>query len=297
MPNFLLVGAAKSGTTSLYHYLQQHPEIYMSPIKEPLFFAFVGREGLDIESTKTQDVPITRLKDYQALFADVVDEKAIGEASTGYFHSSRAAENIRRHIPDVKLIAVLRDPVERAYSTYLMAVRAGIESLDVAEAFQASVRDPHVPLTGRFERRYLRVGFYYTHLKRYYDRFSPEQIRVSLYEDFKSDPVGLMKGIFEFLDVDRAFVPDTSQRHNISLAPRNRAWHRFLTESNIIKKALKPFIPSGWRENLVQSLKDRNLGTPPEMPAELRHECIELYREEINNLEVLLQRDLSHWLE
>ena len=132
MPNPLLIGAAKSGTTSLYHYLQQHAEIYTSPIKEPLVFAFVGHEGLDVENTKAQDAPITSLKDYQALFAEVVDEKAIGEASTGYFHSSRAAENIRRLIPDVKLIAVLRDPIERAYSTYLMAVRAGIEPLDVA---------------------------------------------------------------------------------------------------------------------------------------------------------------------
>jgi hypothetical protein len=297
MPNFLLIGAAKSGTTSLYHYLRQHPEVYMSPVKEPLFFAFVGKEGLDAEDAGAQDAPITSLERYQALFVGVVDEKAIGEASTGYFHSSRAAENIRRYIPGAKLVAVLRDPVERAYSTYLMAVRAGIEPLDVAEALQASIRDPHVPITERFARRYLRVGFYYTHLMRYYDRFPPEQIRVYLYEDFQSDPIGLMQGIFEFLGVDSAFVPDTSLRHNISLAPKSKAWHQFLTGSNVVKKALKPFVPARLRENLVRGLKARNLGAPPVMPEELRREYVELYREEINDLASLLQRDLSRWLE
>src|ERR687894_3261543 len=113
MPNFFIIGAQKAGTTSLYYYLKQHPQIYMSPRKEPHFF-----KGMHSELRKSGRglPPVTDLGDYQALFRGVTDEKAIGEASASYLYSPKAPALIKSSIPDAKLIAVLRNPADRAYS-------------------------------------------------------------------------------------------------------------------------------------------------------------------------------------
>ena len=123
MPNFLLIGAAKAGTSSLYGYLKQHPQIYMSPIKEPRFFALEG-ETLNFNGPTRgiNQTSINTLEAYSQLFQKVTTEKAIGEASTIYLSSPKAPERIKHYLPDVKLIAILRDPSERAFSSYMHLV-------------------------------------------------------------------------------------------------------------------------------------------------------------------------------
>ncbi len=121
MPNFLIVGAMKCGTTALYYYLEQHPQIFMSPVKEPNFFCFEGREGLDSGNS------ITDIAAYRGLFRGVSSERAIGEASHCYLYEPRAVERIKHYTPDARLIAILRSPIERAYSHFLHAVRNGTE--------------------------------------------------------------------------------------------------------------------------------------------------------------------------
>ena len=136
MPNFLIIGANKAGTTSIYSYLKQHPQIYMSPVKEPMFFTLEGKniDRTEVSRQITLKTAVNDIEDYQALFQGVSNEKAIGEASTAYLHCPWCAERIKQYIPDVKLIAILRDPIERAYSNYLMYVRWGLETLDFPEA-------------------------------------------------------------------------------------------------------------------------------------------------------------------
>ncbi len=159
-PNFFVIGAARSGTTSLYHYLKQHPQIYISPVKEPRFFAFKGvADNLDsyYEPSGSDIVKesITSFEAYCALFQGVSCEKAIGEASPLYLWSSKACENIHQTIPDAKLIAILRDPVERAFSHFLL----NKESNCFAQAVQdelSHVRD------GWFSGwRHIARGFYH----------------------------------------------------------------------------------------------------------------------------------------
>jgi hypothetical protein len=122
MPNFLIIGAAKSGTTSLHHYLKQHPQVYMSQIKEPSFFAFEGTKPAIPGPWKRWAAHnfITDIQAYRSLFQGVSDEVAIGEASTIYLVHPTAPQRIRHYVPDAKLIAILRDPAERAYSNYRM---------------------------------------------------------------------------------------------------------------------------------------------------------------------------------
>ena len=129
LPNFLIIGAAKSGTTSLYSYLNQHPQVYFSPFKEPRFFALEGKEvNYQGPSQVVNQKAINTIDEYEKLFAGVTDEVAIGEASTLYLYSPEAPAKIKQYIPQVKLIAILRNPIDRAYSGYCHLVRDGYES-------------------------------------------------------------------------------------------------------------------------------------------------------------------------
>ena len=296
LPNFLVIGAHKAGTTSLYHYLKQHPEVYMSPIKEPRFFSFEG-DDLDFRGPLPQNpgkpLAVTDLEAYRALFAGVSGETAIGEVSPGYLYREKAPGRIRHYIPEAKMIAILRNPAERAYSHFLMVRKNDREPLtDFAQALEAE--------EGRIKDNwwighYKSMGFYHEQLSRYYELFGPEQIKVYLYEDLKEDPVGMMQSIFRFLGVDDAFIPDTSLRHNASGIPKSRALQALINKPNALKSAIKPFVPEGMRRRILVNLQNRNLAQAP-MPEGVREELTEAYREDILKLQGLIGRDLSSWL-
>jgi hypothetical protein len=298
MPNFLLIGAAKSGTTSLYHYLRQHPHIYMSPVKEPKFFCFEGDrpnfQGPGDEEEINRKC-VTTIEAYRALFREVADETAVGEASSMYLYYSKAPERIRHHIPGVRLIAVLRNPVERAYSSYLHCVRDRGEPLgDFAEALREEenrINKGWGPLW-----HYKTAGFYADQLRRYFDTFERGQIRIYLYEDLKTDAADVLEDIFGFLGVDDSYTPDISLRHNVSGVPKSPVLHALLNKPNPIKTFLKPLIPAGPRKMLNHKITDRNLLRPRLSPT-VRRELAEAYSEDIERVQDLIQRDLSKWLE
>ena len=181
LPNFFIVGVGKGGTTSLYKYLSFHQEIYMSPIKEPNYFAkdiYDFHDCLDIQS------PLENFESYIALFKNVKNEKAIGEASVSYLYSNIAPFEIRKLIPDAKIIIILRNPIERALSHFLMNLRDGlIIDTEFCRAIQKR------PL-------YLELGLYSKHIKKYYSIFSKEKILLLFYEDLKENPLDLLKKIW-----------------------------------------------------------------------------------------------------
>jgi hypothetical protein len=291
MPNFLIIGAMKSGTTALYYYLEQHPQIYMSPVKEPNYFCSGEQENSVGNSA-------TRIGDYQDLFKDVSGEKAIGEASHCYLYEPEAAARIQDYIPDAKLIAVLRNPVDRAYSHFLHMVRNGSEPLtDFAQALREEE-------TGGYQKRnlqdYVGRGRYYDQLKRYFNTFSRDQIKVYLYEDLSNAPVDILQDAFRFLGVDDSFVPDVSLRRNVSGYPKHKTVDKLLTKPSLIKDALKIYLPARLRWRLSKAfddLKTRNLVEPPPVQPEVRRQLIGVYREEVLKVQKLIHRDLSGWLE
>ncbi|NEO53881.1 MAG: sulfotransferase [Okeania sp. SIO3B5] len=139
MPNFLMIGAPKAGTTSLYEYLKQHPQVYLSEIKEPHFFSFEGRTQGFNDPSRANFIrkKVTKIEDYKKLFEEVKDEVAIGEASTSYIYIPEAVERIKKYVPDVKIIAILRNPADRAFSHYLQHRKNGTEVfLDFADALK-----------------------------------------------------------------------------------------------------------------------------------------------------------------
>ena len=172
LPNFLVIGAGKSGTTSLYYYLRQHPEIFMSPVKEPGFFALEGHP-LDFRGPgdeRLRETTATTLESYEKLFSEARGESAVGESSVLYLYDGNAHESIARHIPDVKLLAVLRNPVDRAYSAFLHRTRDGYETCATFE--EALAAEPQRAADGWYYGwRYREYGFYHRSLVRYYDRF------------------------------------------------------------------------------------------------------------------------------
>jgi hypothetical protein len=295
MPNFLIIGAAKSGTTALYHYLKQHPQIYMSPLKETEFFAF---EGKPLDFQGPGDMPrksITNLEDYQAQFRGVSTEIAIGEASPVYLYNSKAPQRIFHYIPDAKLIVILRDPIERAYSQFLMFIRDGRESIrDFAKALQEE--ETRQDNNWAWGWQYTKVGLYYVQLKRYFDLFDQNQIKVYLYEDLKNSEHNLLQNIFMFLDVDETFIPDISFKPNISKIPKNEFIHALLTNPNSLVMTAKYLFPSRLRQIITTNLKNKNLFKPPQLSPEIRKQLLPVFHEDILQLQELIQRDLSAWL-
>ncbi|MGB8703293.1 MAG: sulfotransferase [Thermosynechococcaceae cyanobacterium] len=294
LPNFLIIGAGKSGTTALYNYLKQHPQIYMSPVKEPKFFALED-ENLTVNGPGSHLFqPITNYEEYCRLFQGVTDEIAIGEASTIYLYVPKASERIKHYIPEVKLVAILRHPVDRAYSSFMHLRRDQREPLaDFSLALQEEER--RITNNWPFIWRYKDRGFYYRQLKRYFELFNKSQIKIYLYEEFNTNPLITLQDIFKFLNVDENFVPDISTKYNVSGVPKNQALQSFLTKPNFVKTAFKLFFPDDFRKGIKDNIAARNFNKP-ELPLELRREMLEIYRDDILKLQDLLQRDLSVWL-
>lgn len=307
MPNFLIIGAARSGTTALWEYLRQHPQVYMCTPKHTRFFASEGRTpdfrgpkppGLGSKSTKMAPYAITDIDDYRALFSGVTNETAIGEASHSYLYTPEASERIKHYLPGVKLIAVLRNPVDRAYSHFQFMVQNGREPLtDFARAIEeeeAGLRNDWWPTF-----QYVRVGFYYAQLRPYFDLFERSQIKIYLQEDLRSNPLSVVQDTFSFLEIDDAFVPNVAQQHNESGVPKNKALEALLGRPNPIKRVLRTYLSKEQRlhiSNIFAKLRERNLDRPPRLSPQIRNRLINEYREDILNLQDLIQRDLSGWL-
>lgn len=296
MPNFVIVGAAKAGTTSLYAYLQQHPQIYLSPVKETNFFAF-EREKLDflggINPSYLADFK-TNIYDYRAQFAGVTNEIAIGEASPAYLYLPQAVERIKHYLADPKIIIILRDPVERAYSHYLHHLRDRlVPHCDFLEALK--LEPERIANNWWWDYHYVRVGLYYTQVKRYFDNFELQQIKVYLYEELKANSLALIQDIWQFLDVDPQFKPDLSARHNATGIPQNKTIDALIYEPSVIKTVYQ-LLPDTIRKPITAQIAKRNPLKKPSLPEEARQQIKPLFREDILKLQELIQLDLSKWL-
>jgi hypothetical protein len=294
LPNFLIIGAAKAGTTSLYYYLKQHPQIYMSPIKEPRFFAFKDKKpNFQGPACGINQTSITNYQDYYALFKDVQNEVAIGEASTIYLYSTIAAKQIKQDIPGIKLIIVLRDPIERAYSSFSHLTRDGYETLSFINALKEE--EKRIANNWSHLWHYKNGGFYYAQVKQYLEIFAPEQIKIYLYEDLKYNPQLLIQDVYQFLGVDPNFLPDLAKQ-NISGKPKSRLLVHLFKRDNYLKSFFKPFLTKQIRDLVRNKIIQINMKEKPDLPSKIRQDLINVYRKDMLNLQDLIQRDLSAWL-
>lgn len=258
-PNFIIVGAAKAGTTAIYHYLNQHPQVYLTPLKETNYFALAGQK-LEFcgpgDADYVNSLSITCRDAYRAQFDGVRDEIAVGEASPLYLYHPLAAQRIRDAVPDAKILIILRNPIDRAYSAFLHLVRDGRET---HRDFEAALAQEPARIAAGWEHiwHYAAMGRYFEQVKRYFEGFPRQQVRVFLYRDLRTDPRAVLRDTLDFVGADSDFEFDMATRYNEASLPLDQR--------------------------------------PPLFPRVRAHLQDEL-RDDILGLQNLIGRDLSHWL-
>jgi hypothetical protein len=290
LPNFIVIGAAKAGTTALYWYLAEHPQVFMSPVKETNFFGYgVDPEGrLLYGDPDVHRFPVRTLDDYRQLFKGAGDAVGVGEASPIYLECPQAAARIRALLPNARLICTLRHPVDRAYSDYQMYLRRRGRRLEPARDLAAT------SVWARPDSRWMQIGRYHEQLKRYFDTFPRNQLHVFLFDDLKRNPPETVRRVYDFVGVDSRFTPDFDAPHNIGGLPESRVLEGFLT-SKRIRAAVEPWVPTAVA-NWVRRLRMKNMRPAPPLPAELRRELSGHFRDDIRRTGELIGRRLDHWL-
>lgn len=311
LPTFLVVGANKGGTTSIYHYLKQHPQVYLSPIKEPHYFSQdidVNLFSKEFAQNKLQDIQkyvdgdmqqeyhaafVRDWQQYEKLFKNVTDEKAIGELSTSYLYSTVAAEEIVKKLGNVQIIICLRNPVERAYSHYRMNIWTG--NNNEFEFYKALLEDyHHIPKAWGNAHLYVELGYYYEQVKRYIDMFGKEHVKIIFTEDLKKNASAVVKEVYEFISVDASFHPDTSQRYNEVYTPRYKNFTYTLNKLGI-RPMIKKLAPKSIKAMIIK-LFYKSKSEKGDISADAKKFLQDRYTSDVNKLSSLLQKDLSHWL-
>ena len=293
-PNFIIIGAMEAATTSLYTYLKQHQDVFMTSIKEPMFFNNFQKENdFKVHGRKTKK--ITTFEQYYPLFDAVKNEKAIGEASPAYISNEDCPSLIHKYLPETKIIAVLRQPVSRAYSNFLHARRADREPIaDFETAFNKEAERKAENWSPLYH--YKGKGYYTEQLERYYNLFPKENIKVLLFEEVVKNPIETSQEIFEFLNVDSSFTPDTSKKANVSGTPKGLfGWLIMkLRYYNLIPNIqFSNYLPSF----VIQFIFNSAYKKAKPLNTELKNRLTDTYyKEDILNLEKLIDRDLQHWL-
>jgi hypothetical protein len=291
LPNFVFIGAPKSGTTALWWYLSEHPEIYAGPQHHIGYLAYVTDESGEplYGDPEMHKWHVRTLEEYEALFEDAGSATAIGDISPIYLETPHAAARMHELIPHARILASLRHPVDRAYSDYLKYLRK-----------HGTRIDPEYHLTPDAEwvqpdSHWMLLGRYHEQLSRYYDLFPRKRIHVFLAEDLRNDTAGALREIFAFLGVDQDFTPDTSTPHNVGGVPSSLLLERLLTNQRL-RSLAKPLVPRALADRL-RSLRTANMQKPPPLPQDLRRKMTETLAVEIEKTSELTGIDLSHWLE
>ena len=300
LPDFIIIGAGKSGTTAMLYFLGKHPQIFFPKRKEPNFFAL---EGVDVNSYEFEESKeyhlrsIDSLTEYLELFKDAKPDQVAGENSNQYLYTDQAIANIKKYVPKAKLIALLRHPAERLISRYNHMEREN----DVPNGGVDAIFDKNSVWWKRPDL--LHEGFYGKHLEKYYEAFDRGQIKVVLYDDFKADNEAVLKDVCNFIGVNPDFDVDTEIEINKSGKLKDNFFNRMLGQNGSVINTLKKVSPSIHRtlknnatikETLIQ-WRNKNLETV-ELPSDFKERATEeIYLEDIKKLEKVLGRSLEHW--
>ena len=290
LPNLLIVGAAKSGTTSLHNYLKQHPDFFMTDHKEPHFL--INNEI----GVKRVHKAVTTLSDYQKMFEGSSEYRYRGESSVMYLpFPDIAISNIKKYLnKDVKIIIMLRNPIERAFAGYLHNVRYNTsENLSFEEAIEKSEERYQKTNDMTPDTRYLHVGMYYNQVKKYMDEFG-KNVHVVIYDDYVSNINGSIKRVFDFLKVNNIEM-DTSQRHMVGgWIFKNPILRKVMVSKNGLKSFVKLLLPSPSLRKKIRTIIMR-FGTSktPELTTKMRKYLEDYYRDDIAKLENLIDKDLN----
>ena len=279
-PNFLIVGAAKAGTTWLHYCLDAHPEIYVPKAKELHFFSYsyVYKRGVEW---------------YESHFANNLETKtAIGEVCPSYISFPHVPERIYNYNPNMQLIFAVRNPIERAYSHYCMGMKTGRVSLDIDRDLSN-------------DSPYVQLGLYYQQITKFMPFFPPEQIKIITFNDLKNCPHQTLAEIYAFLKVNTNFVPSQTVLNpkNVSKSlPKFPKVYEFIKkiEKNLSKNSryFKEVFTEYRLKGYLDLFHQINRGNEyPQLSEAKKKSLAEFYRQDVYNLSQLLNKDLQFWLE
>jgi len=299
-PNLIGVGSARAGSTALYNNLKCHPEVFMpSKAKELLYFAFYGKKT-NYEGPGDKYRFIQNFDEYLNFFAGSEKYKIRGEISPLYLYHPKAAYNIKKSLPETKIIISLRNPVDRAFSHFLKNYEIGVEPI---HSFSAAISQEKLRKKENWGPRYhyLSWGFYYQQVKRYLEIFDMSKVFIYLYEDYNKGPEKILQNIYRFLEIEDSFIPDTSYKFWASpkkiQIPKNGYFNSLINNNSSLKFFFRQLMSKKARANFKNYLNHFNM---KEIRAEIddsfRAELINKYKADILKLEQLINMDLSNWL-
>lgn len=297
LPNFLIVGAAKSGTSSLHNYLNQHPDIFMPSfnqngmkVKEPRFLV------KDLVKHRVHN-GVWSWDEYQALFDGSDKFKAIGESTVLYlYYYEHAINNIKSRLGDeVKIIIMLRNPIDRAYSAYQHVSRGVHESFSFEDALdkEKDRLDKNPRLTPMV--MYKGMGMYYNMVKAYLESFN--HVHIIYYEDFRKETEKVLQKTLDFLELDYNHDIDFITKHNVGGKRwKNNFFKNIFMNDSFLTETLKTFIPFNIRKEIRKNLVNITTNRVEDMNLKTRESLIDIFRQDIENLSNLIKKDLTHWL-
>jgi hypothetical protein len=284
----MIIGAEKSGTSSLARYLEQHPNICSHERREMNYFVN------DKEYAQGYD------KIYSRYFSNCKSDSSIVLAkSVGVMYWPFAVKRLWNHNPECQLVAILRNPVDRAYSAYWYARRMGWEDL---ESFEEAIEAEPIRLKENGRKRqqctYLDRGIYHKQLAVLFEHFASNQVHIFLFEDLKNNPVGICQNIYKVIGIDSDYLPDVSKEHNKAALPRFIVLSRLLSSTHTLKQAVRNLLPDRVSDRIRDRIRHLNEKAflPPPMNQETRAYLEEYFSSHNNQLRELMERDLSHWM-
>jgi len=309
-PHFFVVGAAKSGTTSLYSYLAQHPDLFLPDVKEPNYFAYKNT-SLHVKGPKAESTLIKLLlkkavvneSDYLKLYENAGESQLMGDCSPRYLYFEQAPELIYKDCPKAKIIVILRNPVARARSHYLMNRQRDLEP---EETFETAVdkEQERKQLGWGWDWHYLSLGRYAQQLQHYFDKFPRENILVVLHDDLIADQQAVIQKIYRFIGVDDSYQADTSRQFKVAstVGAADGFLGRliFATESTRIGALAIKIVPKKaglWLQNILRDAFSKRHGGRkiPLLSQATKAYCWQQLQDDVKRLEQMLERDLSHW--
>lgn len=295
-PQFIVAGTARAGTSSLNSYLMQHPNIFLPKVKEPCFFSFAG-EKINYKNGKFA-FAINSLDEYCSLFNKADANQITGDISTPYLYlyekTINTIKTLHEDYSSIKIIIILRDPVERAYSQYLWKVRDGREELTFEEAIAAEKN--RISENYSFDYFYLDRGLYYNQVKSYLDNFS--EVKIILFDEFKNNPNQILKDICRFLKVDTEFKFVISAKQNASFLPKSILFSRLISVESRAKFKLLNVLPNRTKNLIKEKLMSLNTSKNKVAPLKIETEVMlrAYFKDDLLKLQKLIKLDLSPWL-
>jgi len=284
--DFFIVGAPKSGTTSLYYYLQEHPDICMSSNKEPNFFS---NNEIKKQALYYNKKCITSNEEYEKLFLNRTKSQVTGESSVSYLFYPNVAQRLYKYNPNARIIILLRNPAERAFSHYLMDCRLGLINLSFKDILFKRKKHPNLNL---YYQQYIELGMYCHQVNRYYDIFKKSNILIINTDDFNKATLETIRDVYRFLNVNQNFEPKIGMHHNKYLEANNAVLNKIYSIS-FLRKFLGQILP----KSTISFIKERlfTKKNKPTLDNEAIYQLCKIFDEDTSQLEKLINKKFTSW--